>query len=107
MEAAEWMTSRVTYVETTRAIAVAQGSASPSLEAFASEWPSFEVIEVSAEVAEAAAGLARATGLRSLDAVHLASAEAGISGGPDFACWDLRLRAAARARGFRLLPGDL
>jgi predicted nucleic acid-binding protein len=53
-----------------------------------------------------AADLALEDGLRALDSVHLASA---LTAGSDatLATWDERLWAAARRRGFELLPERL
>jgi predicted nucleic acid-binding protein len=68
------------------------------------EWAAFNVIEVDQDLVERATELAFAHDLRSLDALHLASAL--ILPGEDLvvAVWDRRLHAAARAEGLGLFP---
>ena len=63
---------RIGYVETTRAVDRVSGPS--ALERFRVDWASFNVVEVNMTVAEDAAELAIATGLRALDAIHLAAA---------------------------------
>lgn len=69
-------------------------------------WPDLAVIELSRRVAEAAGDLAQRHPIRGADAVHLASALELRASGEElrFACWDDRLRNAARASGLRTLP---
>jgi len=98
----DWVVSRVAYVETARALAGA-GHPEP-VAAFEREWPEFAVIELDGEVAEAAVAVGVEDGLRSLDAIHLASALAMAGAEVLFATWDRRLHAAAAARGFALMP---
>lgn len=104
MERAEWLTSRLTYVETMRAVSLRSRPEDGAPGAFAAEWQSFDVVELTAEVAERAAALAIDAGLRSLDAIHLASSS--IAGVDDlvFATWDERLHAAAADQGWAMLP---
>lgn len=55
-----------------------------------------------------AAESARTHALRAYDAVHLAGALSFASGEElDFACWDKKLRGAARRHGFGLIPKQL
>jgi predicted nucleic acid-binding protein len=71
------------------------------------DWPSFEVVEVDAELAEHAADLALRKELRSLDALHLAAA---LLISPDeltLATWDARLHRAAQSQGLAVFPTDL
>ena len=63
---------RVGFVETARAVALAAGHG--VAKRFMAEWPSFVVVEVDPRLVEDAAGFAAAGELRSLDALHLASA---------------------------------
>jgi uncharacterized protein len=67
----------------------------------------FVPVVVDVVVLEAAARLARRHVLRSLDAIQLASAVLAAEAEPDiteFAVWDKRLREAAAAEGFTLIP---
>lgn len=71
------------------------------------EWAAFSVIEVDQDLVERATELALAHELRSLDALHLASAL--VLPGEDLvvAVWDRRLHAAARSEGLGLFPDVL
>ncbi len=64
-----------------------------------------DVVEVSAEIADHAAGLAAAHPLSGADAVHLATALALRESELVLATWDRRLRAAALAEGLAVVPG--
>ncbi|CAM4135659.1 type II toxin-antitoxin system VapC family toxin [Kibdelosporangium persicum] len=67
----------------------------------------FVVVDLNPVVLEAAARLTRRHGLRTLDAIQLASAVLAAEADPDiteFAAWDKHLREAAHAEGFTLLP---
>jgi predicted nucleic acid-binding protein len=106
MEAAEsWAICRIGYVETARAIGLAAGKG--ALTRFADDWPSFEVIEVDAALAEHAAELTFSEELRSLDALHLAAALLVASEDLTLATWDLRLHRAAHRQGLDVFPADL
>jgi predicted nucleic acid-binding protein len=96
---------RVGFVETKRAIARAGDPA--DLERFESDWHAFEVVEVDAPLSERAAELACTSGLRSLDAIHLAAALALPRRALTFATWDARLHRAAREHGLETLPATL
>lgn len=69
-------------------------------------WSGFAVVELTRQLAQAAGEMAERHRIRGADAVHLASAfEFGNSGEElRFACWDDRLRKAARDAGLRTLP---
>ncbi len=101
----DWAVSRVAYVETARAL-TDTGRPEPIAE-FEREWPEFAVIELDGEVAESAARVGVEDRLRSLDAIHLASALAMVGAEVVFATWDRRLHDAARRRGLDLLPAAL
>jgi uncharacterized protein len=106
MGAAEgWAICRVGYVETARAVKLAAGKA--AARRFEADWPSFEVVEVDASLAEHAAELAFAEELRSLDALHLAAALLIASGGLTVATWDVRLHRAAQNQGLGVFPAEL
>jgi predicted nucleic acid-binding protein len=106
MGAAEgWAICRIGYVETARAIRLATGSA--GVKRFLADWPSFDVIEVNASLAEQAVELAAAEDLRSLDALHLAAALLIGSDRLTLATWDVRLHRAAQRRGLAVFPAEL
>jgi uncharacterized protein len=101
-EAHSWSICRIGYVETMRAVALARGrEAVAEVEA---DWPSFEVVEVDADLARHAAELTLAAELRSLDALHLAAALRLPGEELTVATWDIRLRRAARSQGLGTLP---
>jgi uncharacterized protein len=104
-EADAWFMCRIGFVETFRATGLAAGER--VADRFRQEWPAFGSIEVDAALAEDAADLAVASGLRTLDALHLAAALILPSDDLVFAAWDERLRLAAGARGLRLMPDSL
>jgi predicted nucleic acid-binding protein len=68
------------------------------------EWAAFNVIEVDQDLVKRATELALAHDLRSLDALHLASALVLPREDLTVAVWDRRLHAAARAEGLGLFP---
>jgi predicted nucleic acid-binding protein len=72
---------RVGFVETARAVGRAGRQA--DLDRFKGDWRAFDVIEVDEALCEQAAELARSTGLRSLDAMHLAGGPVPAGRGPD------------------------
>lgn len=94
--------SRVTYVEVARALGrVSQQAA----ERWQQDWGFHEAIEFNQDVAEHAASLSVHHGLRSLDAIHLASALT-MKTAMRFATWDARLWDAAQAVGLRTIPEE-
>lgn len=106
MAAAEgWAICRVGYVETARAIDLAGGKS--AVRRFVADWPSFDVIEVDASLAEHAAELTFTEELRSLDALHLAAALLISSDGFTLATWDVRLHRAAQSQGLGVFPPEL
>jgi len=107
MDAGDWLTSRVAYVETTRAIALGSRSEDGAAAAFVSEWPSFDVVELTAAVAELAATLAADARLRPVEAIHLASAQIAATDDLVLATWNAQLRTAAAEHGHALLPERL
>jgi predicted nucleic acid-binding protein len=97
--------SRIGYVETYRAVQLAADRQLPgSLEAFGVAWEAVEVVELDDAVMRRSAALAAMLRLRSMDAVHLASAETVASPELAFATWDRRLWRAAKALGLTVLP---
>lgn len=96
---------RIGFVETVRA--VARGGELGDLERAERDWDGFHVIEVDQPVAELAARLSVETGLRTLDALHLAAALTLPAESVTFATWDVDLHRAAREQGLRTLPAEL
>jgi predicted nucleic acid-binding protein len=103
--ASGWFMCRVGFVETARAIGLVAGES--AVRRFAQEWPAFGVVEVDQDLAERAASFAFAGALRSLDALHLASALLLPRAELCVATWDRRLSNAARDQGLRVLPERL
>jgi len=103
-EADSWAICRIGHVEVARAIQLAAGK--PALGRLQRDWPSFEVVEVDADLAERAAELTIAAELRSLDALHLAAALL-LPDEVTVATWDARLHRASREVGLATLPPDL
>lgn len=101
-----WLISRVGLVETAITVNRAAGEFAASI--VERERRKFEVIELTEAIEHEATRVAAEHGLRSLDAIHLASA---LQGRPHFtpvmASWDHRLRAAAAAEGLELFPETL
>ena len=104
-QAEEWFICRAGYVEVVRALGFTGGKA--AVRAFGEEWGAFRVVAVNQDLAEAAAELTRRHDLRSLDALHPASAV--LLQHPDLrlATWDRRLHTAAREEQILLLPERL
>jgi predicted nucleic acid-binding protein len=100
-----WAICRVGYVETARAIRLAAGMG--AVRRLVDDWPSFDVVEVDASLAEHAAELTFSEELRSLDALHLAAALLIPSDGLTLATWDVRLHRAAQSRGLEVFPSEL
>lgn len=106
---APWLfTSRVTYAETLAGLArarregrITNRSHQQKERQFASDWLAFHVVELSEEVLTPCSRLIATHALRGFDAVHLCSAL--WARGSAFACFDERLREAARAEGLTLV----
>ena len=100
-----WATCRVGYVETARAVGLAAGK--PAVRRLNADWPSFEVVELDAPLAEHAAELTSTEELRSLDALHLAAALLISTNELTLATWDVRLHRAAQSQGLAVFPTEL
>ena len=100
-----WLTARHTLVETRRNLCrLLDGEALVTARTqFEADWARFHVIELDELTCEIAADIAEATGARSLDALHLASASRAGKAGLAFLTYDLRQAQAARALGFTVL----
>lgn len=100
-----WFICRVGFVETVRAVGLTAGRS--ATEKVREEWPSFGVIEVDQRLVEDAFELALNHHLRSLDALHLASALILPRETLLLLTWDRRLHAAAKTEGIPVLPDAL
>jgi uncharacterized protein len=97
--------SWVGCVETIRAVGRAAGAS--GVGRFQSEQSTFDVVDFDRTLADRAGRIGWSTGLRSLDAMHLAAALSLSSRELFFATWDTRLHRAAREHGLQTLPADL
>lgn len=96
---------RAGFVETVRAVGLVAGM--PATNLLREEWASFGVIEIDQQLVEDAAELAIELQLRSLDALHLASALVLPREDLVFATWERRLHVAAKASGLEVMPQTL
>jgi len=105
------LASRIAYPEVRAALAAAgrarrltPGDQDRAERAWEGFWAATRPVELTAELAEEAGGLAGRHALRGADAVHLASLLVlGIEDAV-FVAWDRRLREGARAVGAALVP---
>jgi len=98
-----WSTCRIGFIETMRA--VARAGEPEDVKRAMRDWViGCDVVELDRDLAEHAAQLAIASGLRALDALHLAAALSLSAECLIFATWDARLHHAAREHGLRTLP---
>jgi uncharacterized protein len=104
-EADTWSACRIGYVETMRAVALADGRKAAA--EFEADWPALEVVEVDADLVRHAAELTLSADLRSLDALHLAAALRLPGEELVLTTWDARLHQAARDRGLETVPPSL
>ena len=92
------VTSRVALVEVPRALTRRAAETRAVVGAFAAAFEAFEIVELDQFVVATAAGLSP-VGLRSLDAIHLASAMTVRGELAAFVTYDVRLADAARLAG--------
>lgn len=103
--------SRLAFPEVCAGLAAARRSARIDVaaerrarRAWGEYWSATRVVEVTEEVAEAAAMLTGTLVLGGADAVHLASALVMVAADPILVAWDNRLRAAALEAGLVVAP---
>jgi predicted nucleic acid-binding protein len=96
-----WLSARHSIVEVRRNLArvLDPDDAAAKRVEFTAYWERTQVIELDAEVCTSAAELAERTGLRTLDALHLAAAQRGGAAGIVMLTLDRRLWLAARSIG--------
>jgi predicted nucleic acid-binding protein len=101
----EPLTARHTIVEVRRNLArlFSGRELAAARAAFADDLRSFSIIELDEATCESAATIAEATGVRSLDALHLAAAQRVAAPGLGFLTFDLRQAQAARALGLMVI----
>lgn len=99
------LTARHTIVEVRRNLArLLSGRELMAARAvFAEDLASFSLIELDEATCESAAMIAETTGVRTLDALHLAAAQRVASPGVGFLTFDLRQAQAARALGLTVV----
>lgn len=100
-----WVTARLTSIEVRRNLsrALSGRDLAAARRQFERDWAQMSVVELSAEVCEAAADLAESTGARSLDALHLGAAMVVGGGALPFVTFDLRQAQVARGLAWIVL----
>ena len=101
----QWTTGRHTLVEVRRTLARSLSGSELQIarDRFADDWARTSIIELDGGVCDRAAELAESTGVRSLDAIHLAAAELVGASEHRFVTFDRRLAEAARSLGWDVL----
>ena len=99
------LTARHTIVEVRRNLArlLSGRDLVTARAAFADDLSSLSIIELDEVTCESAAAIAEATGVRTLDALHLAAAQRVSAPGTVFLTFDLRQAQAARALGLTVV----
>ncbi len=99
------LTARHTIVEVRRNLArlLSGRDLAAARATFANDLRSFSIIELDEGTCESAATIAEATGVRTLDSLHLAAAQRVAEPGSGFLTFDLRQAQAARALGLTVL----
>jgi predicted nucleic acid-binding protein len=99
-----WVTAGHTLVEVRRALSLRLADAPRLLadarESFQADWAVLNVVAVDEETCGRAAGIAEATGARSLDALHLAAAHRAGAPALRVLTFDARMAQTARALGW-------
>jgi uncharacterized protein len=100
-----WVTARHTSVEVRRNLAreLKASELAAARRQFERDWRNTAVVELTADVCEAAAGMAELTGARTLDALHLGAAQVVGGGSLPIVTFDLRQAQAARSLGWVVL----
>jgi predicted nucleic acid-binding protein len=95
------LTARHTIVEVRRNLArlLSGNDLAAARTAFAQDLRSFSIIELDEATCDSAAMIAESTGVRTLDAIHLAAAQRVSAPGVGFLTFDLRQAQAARTVG--------
>jgi len=101
----DWLTARVTLVEVRRNLArlLDARALAEARRSFARDWKRTTIVELDEATCVAAAGISEVSGVRSLDALHLAAAGRVGKDALRFLTYDIRLARAAREHGFAVL----
>ncbi len=99
------LTARHTIVEVRRNLArlLSGRDLVTARAAFADDLRSISIVELDDATCESAASIAEATGVRTLDALHLAAVQRVSEPGVSFLTFDLRQAQAARALGLAVV----
>jgi uncharacterized protein len=98
------VTGRHTIVEVRRNLARLLGEPGAAARAaFADDVEAIAIVELDEQTCDAAAGIVEMTGVRTLDALHLAAARRVGGATMPFLTFDLRQAQAARTLGFTVL----
>ncbi len=99
------LTARHTIVEVRRNLArlLAGRDLTAARAAFADDLRAISIIELDEATCESAAAIAETTGVRTLDALHLAAAQRISAPGVGFLTFDLRQAQAARSLGLAVV----
>ena len=99
------VTSQLSRVEVIRNLHrhFIEGELSFVLESFAADLALMAVMEVSTGVIDTAIEIAASTGVKSLDAIHISSAQVALGSGAVFVTFDRRQAVAARSLGMTVL----
>jgi predicted nucleic acid-binding protein len=99
------LTARHTIVEVRRNLArlLSGRDLTVARRAFADDLRSISIIELDEVTCESAATIAETTGVRTLDALHLAAAQRVAEAGSAFLTFDLRQAQAARTLGLTVV----
>jgi predicted nucleic acid-binding protein len=97
-----WTTGRHTYVEVRRALhgTLDDSALRRARKSFEGNWRDTEVVELDETTCGLAAGLAEMTGVKTLDALHLAAAQRAGAPTAPFVTFDRRQAEAARSLGW-------
>jgi predicted nucleic acid-binding protein len=100
-----WLTARLTSVETRRNLGrLLEGSDLMNAQSlFLADWEGINVIELDVVVCDLAGDIAEISGVRTLDALHLAAAQRVGGGNLPFLTADRRQAQAARDMGWIVL----
>jgi uncharacterized protein len=100
------VTARHTLVEVRRNLARLLGGEdlAQARAALLADLGALSIIELDADTCQTAASIAEASGVRTLDALHLAAAQRVAEPGMRFLTFDVRQAQAARALGLEVVP---
>ena len=100
------VTARHTVVEVRRSLARLLGGddLTRARAAFVADLGAVAIIELDADTCGTAAAIAESSGVRTLDALHLAAAQRVAEPGMRFLTFDTRQAQAARALGLEVVP---